>query len=100
MLHRIVLRITVTIDEDEIVVEKRGLFRRSRFAFATSQASFHYYRTHYRADRAWLQLVVREDETFFLLFAWRGTGNQRDRFFELLARLKAVLATYQNSGDK
>jgi hypothetical protein len=39
--------------------------------------------------------VVRDRDTFYLLYSWKGSGNQRDRFFALLHRLNGVLATYK-----
>jgi hypothetical protein len=93
----LVLKINVSIDGDFITVRKRGLFRRVTHRFATSRSSFLYYRTHYDDSKAWLTLVVRENDVFYLLYSWKGSGNQRDRFFDLLTRLKAVLATYQPS---
>jgi hypothetical protein len=94
-----VLRIYISIDGDFIEIRKRGLLRRVTHRFVTARSSFHFFRTHYDDDKAWLTLVVRENDVFYLLYSWKGSGNQRDRFFDLLARLKAVLATYQpNSG--
>lgn len=95
----LVLKIYISIDGDHITVRKRGLFRRVTHRFVTARSSFLYYRTHYDDSKAWLTLVVRENDTFYLLYSWKGSGNQRDRFFDLLTRLKAVLATYQPSSS-
>lgn len=93
------MRIYISIDGDFIEIRKRGLLRKVTHRFVTARSSFHFYRTHYDDEKAWLTLVVRENDVFYLLYSWKGSGNQRDRFFDLLARLKAVLATYQpNSG--
>jgi hypothetical protein len=75
-----VLRIYISIDGDFIEIRKRGLLRRVTHRFVTARSSFHFFRTHYDDDKAWLTLVVRENDVFYLLYSWKGSGNQRDRF--------------------
>jgi hypothetical protein len=63
--------------------------------FDPSQTSLHYFQTHFSDDRAWLQLVVRENNSYYTIFSWKGSGQQRNRFLRLFKTLKSELQQVQ-----
>ena len=89
----VVFRITLRVTPHSLVVVKSGVFRSSRLVFDRSDLSLHYLRTHYTDDAAWIKLVVRENETYYILASWKGAGDQKARFFELFAALSTALRT-------
>lgn len=49
------------------------LNRSSTLRFSINDTSFHYFRTHWSQDRAWLQLVIKEGDTYYKIFSWKCT---------------------------
>eukprot|EP00762_Andalucia_godoyi_P001695 ANDGO_07184.mRNA.1 hypothetical protein AMSG_08103 len=82
-----VIRIRFTITPSEIRVRKSGLFRKCELVFSTANSVLFYYRSHFVEDRSWLTLTIAEDNVYYLLLSWKGTGNQRARFFEFMHRV-------------
>ncbi|KNC52536.1 uncharacterized protein AMSG_08103 [Thecamonas trahens ATCC 50062] len=89
----VVFRVTVAITHESMTVTKSGVFRSASLSFDRNDLSLHYFRTHYLESSAWLKLVVREGERYYVLLSWKGAGDQKARFMEFFNSLQRVLAT-------
>eukprot|EP01126_Amoeba_proteus_P041927 TRINITY_DN4530_c0_g1_i11.p1 TRINITY_DN4530_c0_g1~~TRINITY_DN4530_c0_g1_i11.p1 ORF type:complete len:156 (+),score=27.35 TRINITY_DN4530_c0_g1_i11:569-1036(+) len=67
----------------------------SLLEFNPSVTTLHYFQTHFSDSRAWLQLVVKEKDTYFTIFSWKGSGQQRNRFLNLFKTLDMELQKVQ-----
>jgi hypothetical protein len=97
LLFFLVIKISFVFTPDMFVIQKRGILRSARLEFPLDpqRTSLHYFRTHFAEEQCWLQLVVRENNDYFLIFSSRGKGNQKERFLELFTSLQEELARYQ-----
>eukprot|EP01126_Amoeba_proteus_P041926 TRINITY_DN4530_c0_g1_i1.p1 TRINITY_DN4530_c0_g1~~TRINITY_DN4530_c0_g1_i1.p1 ORF type:complete len:298 (+),score=50.27 TRINITY_DN4530_c0_g1_i1:167-1060(+) len=91
----LVLRLSFTITKSHFRIVKSGIFRSSLLEFNPSVTTLHYFQTHFSDSRAWLQLVVKEKDTYFTIFSWKGSGQQRNRFLNLFKTLDMELQKVQ-----
>jgi hypothetical protein len=88
------IRVSVPPHSETWSITKIGVFRRRTLCFSR-QCTLCYHRSHYMDARAWLTLVVLDDGKYYQLLSWRGTGNQRALFFEVLEKISELLLDVQ-----
>eukprot|EP00003_Mantamonas_plastica_P019881 TRINITY_DN3224_c0_g1_i14.p1 TRINITY_DN3224_c0_g1~~TRINITY_DN3224_c0_g1_i14.p1 ORF type:complete len:201 (-),score=23.33 TRINITY_DN3224_c0_g1_i14:268-870(-) len=91
LIRWMVLKITVLVTPDKLIVVKQGVYRTSRFEFSSPNSSVHYFRTHFSEDKAWLCLVIKEHDKFYKMCSWRGKGNQKERFMTFFNQITDAL---------
>lgn len=95
-----VFKLSFVFSPQTLEVTKHGIFRSHRLYFQMKDVSLHYYRSHFREEKAWLQLVVRERNRYHQISSWKAQGAQRDRFMELFARLQCAYERHRGEGHE
>jgi len=91
----IVWRVTVIITKNKVTVTKKGMLRSSKTKFFLRMTSFHFFRTSFNEEDAWLQFVVKEGNTYYLMFSWKGQGSQKERFYRFFVELQQELMKWK-----